>query len=213
MVLMTMIARVSDGLPLAASVQDDRQMGRSVVEYQNQAKMLFRKLTYESPKQMSIESGSYLFHYLIEKGVCYLVLCEKSFSKRLAFQYLENLQSEFTNQYGSRVNTVTRPYSFIEFDTYIQKAKRTFMDARARRNLSQLNTELQDVQKIMVQNIEDVLHRGVAISDLDSKASNLSLMSQKYKKDARYLNLRSKYAQAAAVGVVVTVVFVYFWFL
>jgi len=97
MVLMTMIARVSDGLPLAASVQDDRQvsrgisfsiyslffrlhflflfcshtlvenflpslqMGRSVVEYQNQAKMLFRKLTYESPRQMSLESGSYLF--------------------------------------------------------------------------------------------------------------------------------------------------------
>lgn len=113
---------------------------------------------------MFVYPFSSLPSYLIEKGVCYLVLCEKSFSKRLAFQYLENLQSEFTNQYGSRVNTVTRPYSFIEFDTYIQKAKRTFMDARARRNLSQLNTELQDVQKIMVQNIEDVLHRGVAIS-------------------------------------------------
>lgn len=38
------------------------------------------------------------------------------------------------------------------------------MDARARRNLNQLNNELHDVQKIMVQNIEDVLHRGVAIS-------------------------------------------------
>ena len=38
------------------------------------------------------------------------------------------------------------------------------MDARARRNLGQLNTELQDVQKIMVQNIDDVLQRGLAIS-------------------------------------------------
>lgn len=38
------------------------------------------------------------------------------------------------------------------------------MDARARRNLNQLNTELQDVQKIMVQNIDDVLQRGLAIS-------------------------------------------------
>lgn len=40
------------------------------------------------------------------------------------------------------------------------------MDSRARRNLSQLNTELQDVQKIMVQNIDDVLQRGLAISGL-----------------------------------------------
>ena len=40
------------------------------------------------------------------------------------------------------------------------------MDSRARRNLTQLNTELQDVQKIMVQNIDDVLQRGMAISGM-----------------------------------------------
>ena len=28
---------------------------------------------------------------------------------------------EFHNQYGHKINTATRPYSFIEFDTYIQK--------------------------------------------------------------------------------------------
>ncbi|RWS30004.1 vesicle-trafficking protein SEC22b-like protein [Leptotrombidium deliense] len=211
--LMTMIARVSDGLPLAASVQENEQMGRSVMEYQNQAKMLFKKLTIDSPSQMTIETGPFLFHYLIDNGICYLVMCEKTFSKRLAFSYLEDLQGEFVNQYGSRVNTVNRPYSFIEFDTYMQKAKRSFMDSRARRNLSQLNSELQDVQKIMVQNIDDVLQRGIAISDLDNKASNLSLMSQKYRKEARYLNIRATYAKAAAAGVILFVVILYFWVL
>lgn len=49
-------------------------------------------------------------------------------------------------------------------DTYIQKAKKVFTDSRARRNLSSLNTELQDVQKIMVQNIDDILQRGVVLS-------------------------------------------------
>ena len=38
------------------------------------------------------------------------------------------------------------------------------MDSRARRNLNQLNTELQDVQRIMVQNIDDVLQRGEQLS-------------------------------------------------
>ena len=57
------------------------------------------------------------FHcsYFIERGVCYLVLTEKSFSKRLAFTYLEDLQTEFSSQYGGKVNTVSRPYSFIQF--------------------------------------------------------------------------------------------------
>ena len=72
------------------------------------------------------------------------------------------------------------------------------MDSRARRNLSALNTELQDVQRIMVQNIEDVLQRGSLLSDIDSKAKNLNQVSQRYKKDARQLNMQSTYAKIAA---------------
>lgn len=53
--------------------------------------------------------------YIIEKGVCYLVLCESAFPKKLAFAYLEDLHSEFDEQHGKKVPTVSRPYSFIEF--------------------------------------------------------------------------------------------------
>ncbi|KAG1653696.1 Vesicle-trafficking protein SEC22b-B [Nymphon striatum] len=213
MVLMTMIARVADGLPLAASVQDDEQSGRNMVDYQNQAKMLFKKLNTQSIPRSSIETGPYLFHYIIERDVCYLILCESNFSKRLAFSFLEDLQNEFTSQYGNRVATVSRPYSFIEFDTYIQKSKKSFVDSRARRNLSHLNTELHDVQRIMVQNIDDVLQRGAAMSELENKSINLSVLSQKYKKDAKSLNLKSMYAKAAAGFIIVFVTFLYFWIL
>ena len=63
MVLMTMIARLQDALPLAASVNDDAHMqsGRSMVEYQNQAKQLFRKMNQNSPIRGSVETGPYLF--------------------------------------------------------------------------------------------------------------------------------------------------------
>jgi len=210
---MTMIARLNDGLPLAASVQDHDQIGRAVIEYQNKAKLLFRKLNHESPKQMTIAIDSYFFHYVISNDVVYLVLTEKNFSKRLAFNYLEDIQNEFIRQYGQRINSANRPYNFIEFDVYIQQAKRAIMDHRARRNLINLNTELQDVQRIMVQNIDDVLQRGAAISDLDNKASNLSLMSQKYRKDTRYLNISSTYAKVAAGGVILLVFILYFWIL
>ena len=56
-----------------------------------------------------------LFSYIIEQGVCYLVLCETAFPKKLAFAYLEDLHSEFDEQHGKKVPTVSRPYSFIEF--------------------------------------------------------------------------------------------------
>ena len=98
-------------------------------------------------------------------------------------------------------------------DTYIQKARRSFMDSRTRRNLTTLNSELQDVQRIMVQNIDDVLHRGSLLSDLDNKAQNLSVMSKKYKDDARHLNMQSTYLKIAGASVVLLVFVLYFWIL
>lgn len=212
MVLLTMIARIADGLPLAATVQEDEQSGRSILEYQNQAKMLFRKLGPQSPSRCTIETGPYLFHYLIEDEVCYLVLCERNYSKRVAYSYLEDIAQEFHSLYGKRVNTVTRPYSFIEFDTYIQKAKKVFSDGRSRRNMNALNTQLQDVQRIMVQNIDDVLQRGTVLSELDTKTQNLSMLSQKYRKDAAHLNSKSMYVKAIA-GLVAFLVFLLYFFI
>uniref|UniRef100_W5MVY9 SEC22 homolog B, vesicle trafficking protein a n=2 Tax=Lepisosteus oculatus TaxID=7918 RepID=W5MVY9_LEPOC len=215
MVLLTMIARVADGLPLAASMQEDEQSGRDLQQYQSQAKQLFRKLNEQSPTRCTLEAGSMAFHYVIEKGVCYLVLCEAGFPKKLAFAYLEDLQAEFDEQHGKKVPTVSRPYFFIEFDTYIQKTKKSYIDSRARRNLGNINTELQDVQRIMVANIEEVLQRGEALSALDSKASNLSSLSKKYRSDAKYLNTRSTYAKLAAGAVffIMLIVYVRFWWL
>nr|CAG4639646.1 EOG090X0HBC [Daphnia magna]SVE83402.1 EOG090X0HBC [Daphnia magna] len=213
MLFMTWIARVGDGLPLAASIPEDEESGRGVLDYQNQAKMLFRKMNQQSPSKCTIETGQHFFHYLIHQDVCYLVLCEQSYSKKLAFSFLEDLAQEFSSLYGKKVQSVNRPYSFIEFDTYIQKARRSFMDSRTRRNLTAINTELQDVQRIMVRNIDDVLQRGSLLSDLDNKAQTLSLSSQRYKKDARNLNMQSTYAKIGAAAIVLLVFVLYFWVL
>ncbi|XP_061549368.1 vesicle-trafficking protein SEC22b-A [Phycodurus eques] len=215
MILLTMIARVADGLPLAASMQENDQSGRDLQQYQSQAKQLCRKLNAQSPDRCTLEAKDMSFHYLIAEGVCYLSLCEPSFPKKIVFAYLEDLHSEFADQYGRKVSSVTRPYSFIEFDTYIQKTKKSYTDSRARRNLGSINTELQDVQRIMVANIEEVLQRGEALSALDTKASNLSTLSKKYRSDAKYLNTRSTYAKVAAVTVVfiTLIIYVRFWWL
>ncbi|XP_062259678.1 vesicle-trafficking protein SEC22b-A [Platichthys flesus] len=215
MIVLTIIARVSDGLPLSASVQEDEQSGRDLQHYQGQAKQLCRRLNAQSPDRCTLEAGDMNFHYVIAQGVCFLTLCEASFPKKIAFAYLEDLHNEFHDQYGKKVAKVTRPYSFIEFDTYIQKAKKMYSDSRARRNLGSINTELQDVQRIMVANIEEVLQRGEALSALDTKASNLTTLSKKYRSDAKYLNTRSAYAKVAAVTVFffTLIIYVRFWWL
>lgn len=65
--------------------------------------------------------------YLIQEGVCYLTLSDRSFPKRLAFVYLEEIHAGFVEElerdYGGNwrdiVTTVARPYAFIKFGTRV----------------------------------------------------------------------------------------------
>eukprot|EP00127_Corallochytrium_limacisporum_P005526 Clim_evm43s207 gene=Clim_evmTU43s207 len=183
MVLDTVIARVTDGLPLVATMESSGHK-----EHKHQAKMLLKKLNESQSQRMTIDTdGGCCFHYMIEKNVCYMVLCEQQYPKKLAFKYLEDLQQEFERQYQDEVETVARPYAFINFDTYIQRLKKSYGDTRSAKNMQRLNDELQDVQRIMSQNIQDVLDRGERIEKVSEMASSLSIESKKYLKDSKYL--------------------------
>jgi len=207
-----MIARVTDGLPLATSIEGDEQQDQTMTKYTTQAKLLFRKLQPDSPKKCTLESGPYVFHYSIEGGACFLCLCEKNFPPKVAFAFLEDILREFISRYGGRIDTVARPYHFIDFDSYIQQSKKKFVDRQSRGQLQAVHSELQDVQRIMVQNIEDVIHRGEALNILDDKAAGLSVLSRKYKQDARYLNLRSSLMKIGLLVILVVLFLLYIYY-
>jgi vesicle transport protein SEC22 len=191
MVLLTLIARVRDGLILATSIEGADDPDHNMVKYTSQAKMLFRKLNAPgTPNEQSVESGPYFFHYVIKGSICALCLCEQNFPRKTAFSFLEDVATEFLNQNATRVDAVSRPYHFLEFDSYIQQAKRKYTD-RNRYAMAAVNNELHDVTRIMVSNIEDVIHRGEALNILETRASDLSNMSRKYREDAKQLNRRS----------------------
>ena len=141
--MLTMIARVTDGLPLATSIEGDEERDHNMVKYSNQAKMLFRKLNRNSPAKCTLESGPYTFFYIIDQAACFLCLAERSFPDKAAYQFLEELAAEFNGAYGGRVASVTRPYHFIEFDQTIQATRRKYSDSRMLSNLGRVSNELQ----------------------------------------------------------------------
>ncbi|KAI9095897.1 Longin-like domain-containing protein [Phlyctochytrium arcticum] len=210
MIQSTFIARVADGLFLAADEES-----YDLTEYRNQAKMLLKRLTPQSDQRCSIETGNLVFHYLIEFGVCYLCLCDKAYPRKLAFAYLEDIQQEFQEKYGDQVGTVARPYALMKFDTYIQKVKKQYQDSRTQRNLNKLNEDLQDVTRIMTRNIHDVLGRGEALDRMSTASRDLADRTKEYHKNAKQLNLQAlyqKYGPPVIVLTVVTlVVYIRFW--
>ena len=212
---MVMVGRLSDGLPLTASIQEsENELGRDFVNYQNQAKKIFKALSDRSPKKCSIESEQYYFHYIIEFGACFLTLCDKSFDKKLAFSFLKNLSEEFFNEYGDRINSKNlRPYPFIEFDSYIQKTKRKFQDNRRSSKVNLLNTELNDIQRIMLKNVEDILDRGEKLSDVDLKVQDLRNQSKVFEKNASELNSNSMASIITGSSILLLIFIIWYYLL
>ncbi len=119
MTILTIIARVSNTLMLAEDMESDFAENTSkssdLETYRSQAKNLVKTLSRKSENRLTIESGPYYFAYIIENDICYLTLCERSYPRKLAFKFLEELQKEFDIQYGADVQNAKRPYAFIKF--------------------------------------------------------------------------------------------------
>ena len=64
MVKLTMIARVTDGLPLAEGLDDGRDV-KDAEMYKQQVKALFKNLAsgHNDASRMSVETGPYVFQY------------------------------------------------------------------------------------------------------------------------------------------------------
>ncbi|KAM6585426.1 hypothetical protein CsatB_012428 [Cannabis sativa] len=213
MVKLTMIARVTDGLPLAEGLDDGRDI-TDVEFYKQQVKALFKNLSrgHNEPSRMSVETGPYIFHYITEGRVCYLTMCDRAYPKKLAYQYLEDLKNEFERVNGvGQIETAARPYAFIKFDTFIQKTKKLYQDTHTQRNISKLNDELYEVHQIMTRNVQEVLGVGEKLDQVSQMSSRLTSESRIYADKARDLNRQALIRKWAPVAIVLGVVFLLFW--
>ncbi|CAA6671786.1 unnamed protein product [Spirodela intermedia] len=187
MVKLTMIARVTDGLPLAEGLDDSRDQ-KDADLYKQQAKLLFKNL------------------YIIEGRVCYLTLCDRSYPKKLAFQYLEDLKNEFERSTGTRLKLLQDP-----MHTFIQKTKKLYSDTHTQRNIAKLNDELYEVHQIMTRNVQEVLGVGEKLDQVSEMSSRLTSESRVYAEKAKDLNRQALIRKWAPVAIVLGIVFLLFW--
>ncbi|KAK9463738.1 Longin-like domain-containing protein [Lipomyces oligophaga] len=212
MIVSTAINRLSDKLPLTAYT-DDTLSASEISKYIAEQKDLIRKLNASSEPRASIESGPYTHHYLISDGVIFITFCDKSYPRKLAFTYLDELSREFINSYGRNIEQPDlRPFAYITFENFIQKTRRVYEDTRTNVNLDKLNAELQDVTRVMTKNIEDLLYRGDSLDRMSDMSSSLRAESSKYRKAAKKINFDAmirQYAPVAGAGLIF--VFLIWW--
>ena len=237
MVRLTLIARASDGLPLAEGL-DAGGGGRdqALENAKQQARAVYKSLAGSSSSssgrsggmsgfgangastssssasssysRQSVDAGgnSLLLHVLYDptSGVAFVAVADRPYPKKLAYQFLDELAGEFGRLYPpSAVGAASRPYAFVKFDTFIQKTKRLYADARTSRNIAALTAELGEVQQIMTRNIADVLGQGERLDSMSAAAATLTSETAGFARRARALHRQAlvrKYAPMAAVA-------------
>ena len=73
-----------------------------------------------------------------------------------------------------QVDTVSRPYAFVRFDTAIQRTKKLYMDSRTQRNIDKLNEDLSEVHMVMTKNINEVLGQGEKLDHISRMTGDLA---------------------------------------
>lgn len=152
---------------------------------------------------------------MIAENVVYLTIAEKSYPRKLAFSFLDELSKEFQTTYGAKVDAVRKPYAFVGFDTFMSKTARLYQDTRtanaASSHMDKLNDELQDVTRIMTKNMEELLWRGDSLDKMSHLSTSLRSESEKYRKAARNINLQAMLRQYAPIGAVALILIIVLW--
>ena len=155
--------------------------------------------------------------YVLNDNLTFIAITERSYPKRLALTYLEDVRTEFQNSYkrDDYLDPTVRPYAYAEFERFLDRTKKTYQDSRAQDNLHRLNDELKDVTQVMTKNIEDLLYRGDSLEKMGDMSSRLREDSAKYKRAAVRINwelLLKQYGPFGALGLIILIFLVWrFW--
>uniref|UniRef100_A0A2P2ICB2 Vesicle-trafficking protein SEC22a-like n=2 Tax=Hirondellea gigas TaxID=1518452 RepID=A0A2P2ICB2_9CRUS len=137
------LLRLSDGTPLSATT--DSSSHHDLGDAKKAIKQLALKLNKYS-NRACLQEDTFTIHCIHNFVVGFVAVCEPTYSHLLAYSFLDELYKEFNILYtASVVAAVRRPYSFIEFDGFLEKVRQKYNSPRsvaARVNLPALRTEL-----------------------------------------------------------------------
>ena len=138
--------------------------------------------------KMSYMYDEYVFHYIVENNIVYMCMCDEKEKRRIPFGFLEDMKQRFIVSYGNRAQTEHAYAMNNEFSPVLKKQMEFYNSAQAD-SFAQVNSKLDDVKNVMMQNIEALLERGEKLELLVDKTEKLSQSAFQFKKQSNQLKL------------------------
>ena len=161
--------------------------------------------------RMTYVYDSYVFHYIVEDGICYLCMSDEQGKHRVPYALLGDVKERFLARYG--LEEATRAIAFSlneEFSPVLEERMGHYNGGGAADRIDEVKSQIDDVRDVMVQNIEKVLERGEKIELLVDRTDRLNQQAYRFEASSRSLRravewrrLRCRLMGGAAVLVLV----------
>lgn len=175
-------------------------------------RMLLAKIPVNDGK-MTYVYDDYVFHYVVESGICYLCMSDEKNKHRGPYALLTDVKNEFLARYGLEGALKAIAFSFNEeFSEVLKERMKFYNEGGEIDNIDSLKNQIDEVKDGMIQNIETVLERGEKIELLVDKTDRLNQQAFRFESSSRNLrrHMYWRKIKCLAIGVVGAIVGVYF---
>ncbi len=157
---------------------------------------------------------------MVEDGLVYVVMTDRTYPTRLAVQFLEEVHrafvAELVQEHGAEawraaVGRADKPYAYIRFERAIGRIRKDFADQSSAANANRLKDDLAEVTTVMRRSIQEVLGRGERLESVSKTSAALRSESEKFFKGARKANLMDMYRTYGTYAAVAAFVIVLLW--
>jgi len=153
-------------------------------------RVLLDKIPSQDGK-MTIVYDNYVFHYVVENGICYLCMSDELNKHRIPYAFLSDIKDRFLAQYGHEAPLQAIAFAYNEEFSRIMQDRLDFYNSpeadHSVDNIGAVKSQIEDVKGVMVQNIEKVLERGEKIELLVDKTDRLNQQAFRFESSSRRL--------------------------
>jgi vesicle-associated membrane protein 7 len=174
-------------------------------------RVLLEKIPQQDGK-MTYVYDEYVFHYIVENGICYLCMSDEKNKHRIPFAFLGEVKERFLAKFGLEAAQSAIAFSMNEDFKGTLADRMNFYDSdeadRSIDNIGTVKSQIDEVRDVMVQNIERVLERGEKIELLVDKTDQLNQQAFRFESNSRSLRRHLYWRQMrwrATIAVIVLV--------
>ena len=169
---------------------------------------VLEKISATSDESNTYTCEELMIYYIRQRGITYLAIAEQDFPQENVFKFLGEVMEEFQRHAGDSARSALANAYDEEFGEILKNR----MLRASPSHLDNLKKDMDEVKRIMIQNIEACLERGDKIDDLLLKTDDLQTNSRTFKKVAvechSHMWWENKKMTAIAIGGAILLVYI-----